>query len=212
MTLDPVPGQRPRPSLDTAPRGASRPFLGHSAKMHRIRLYNRPSRHEHSRRTPPLETARRPLWETRQRSTSRRRSGQGVAAASSRTAPDHLAVIQPPAAPRLTARCRLRTDRLPCPAFARAWWETAAALSADGCLVDTSPLTPFTDGRKRSVSPCVPVARARSRRARQCCRLSRARGAFRRRRPHDLSCESPCGALPAAGRRGQSPHVFIDVR
>jgi hypothetical protein len=41
MTNCPVPGDWPRPSLDSAPRGALRPFLGHSAKMPRIRFYNR---------------------------------------------------------------------------------------------------------------------------------------------------------------------------
>jgi hypothetical protein len=30
-----------------------------------------------------------------------------------RATPDHLAVIRPPAGPRLTARCRLRAVRLP---------------------------------------------------------------------------------------------------
>jgi hypothetical protein len=41
LTTSPVPGCWPRPSLDSAPRGALRPFLGHSAKMPRIRFYNR---------------------------------------------------------------------------------------------------------------------------------------------------------------------------
>ena len=38
---------------------------------------------------------------------------QGVSTALPRAAPDHLAVIRPPAAARLTARRRLRADRLP---------------------------------------------------------------------------------------------------
>jgi hypothetical protein len=42
-----------------------------SAKMPRIRFYNRRSRHEHPSETPLPETARRAPWETRRRSTSR---------------------------------------------------------------------------------------------------------------------------------------------
>jgi len=79
-TIDPVAGQKPSPSLDSAPRGALRPFLGHSVKMPRNRFYNRRSRHEHSQQTPPSETARRPPWETRRRSTSGPFSGRGVSA------------------------------------------------------------------------------------------------------------------------------------
>jgi hypothetical protein len=41
MTMDPVPGHWPSPSLDSAPRSASQPTLGRSAKMPRIRFYNR---------------------------------------------------------------------------------------------------------------------------------------------------------------------------
>ena len=49
--------------------------------------------------TSPLETARRALWETRQRSTSRRHPDAAFPLSRPRTAPDHLAVIRPPAAP-----------------------------------------------------------------------------------------------------------------
>jgi hypothetical protein len=41
MTTCPVPGDWPSPSLDSAPRSALRPTLGHGVKMPRIRFYNR---------------------------------------------------------------------------------------------------------------------------------------------------------------------------
>jgi hypothetical protein len=59
MTTCPVPGDWPSPPLDSAPRSASRPTLGRSAKMPRIRLYNRrfalraPMSKHHLRRLPP---------------------------------------------------------------------------------------------------------------------------------------------------------------
>jgi hypothetical protein len=99
MTRGPVRTSGLLRRCDSAPRGASRPFLECSAKMPRNRFYNRRSRHEHSPGAPSPETARRALWETRQRSTSRP-SSPGRFRRWSRTAPDHLAVIQPPAAPR----------------------------------------------------------------------------------------------------------------
>jgi hypothetical protein len=147
-TIDPVPGPSPSPSLDSAPRGALRPFLGHSVKVPRNRFYNRRSRHEHSQQTPPSETTRQPPWETRRRSTSGPFSGRGVSAGRSRTAPDHLAVIRPPTASRWTARRRLRVDRLPLSRM-RGWGESAAALSAVGSSVDSDPLTPLMGARRK---------------------------------------------------------------
>lgn len=89
----PAPAFRPSPARSTlaAPRALADPvrsggssrslavtssyrlaaFLGRADKMPRIRFYNRRSRHEHPPETPISETARRALWETRQRSTSR---------------------------------------------------------------------------------------------------------------------------------------------
>lgn len=59
-----------------------------------------------------------------------------------------------------------------------------------------------------------PTAELGSVAARQCARLSRIRGAFRRRRPlSGATSRLPiwrCATL--AGRRGEPPHVFIDVR
>jgi len=73
------------------------------------------SRHEHPCRNITLGDCRRAPWETRRRSTSRSPVGTRtlLALAIPRATPDHLAVIRPPTASRLTARCRLRADRLP---------------------------------------------------------------------------------------------------
>jgi hypothetical protein len=77
----------------------------------------------------------------------------GVSAVSSRkTALDHLTVIQPPTAPRLTARRWLRADRLPLSrrcAFALRGGVGAAACSAGGDLVASKP----------SDASCEPPAR-----------------------------------------------------
>src|SRR5262249_37093105 len=48
------------------------------------------------------------------------------------SAPDHLAVIRPPTASCLTARCRLRAGRLPTLAPERGWGRGTAAFSAGG--------------------------------------------------------------------------------
>jgi hypothetical protein len=74
---------------------------------------NRRSRHEHSRQTSPLETARRAPWETRQRSTSRQARDGGVSAVSSRdcagppcghpASSGHVLDGTPPASARSTA-------------------------------------------------------------------------------------------------------------
>jgi hypothetical protein len=73
------------------------------------------SRHEHPCRNITLGDCRRAPWETRRRSTSRSPVGPRtlLALAIPRATPDHLTVIRPPTASRLTARCRLRDDRLP---------------------------------------------------------------------------------------------------
>jgi len=104
---------RPRPSLDVTPSSCLAAFLGRGAKMPRIRFYNRRSRHEHPRGLHLWRLARRPSWETRRRSTSRQRGNSAFPPLLPCAAPDHLTVIRPPAAPRLTARRRLRADRLP---------------------------------------------------------------------------------------------------
>jgi hypothetical protein len=125
--LDLAPGSRlsrPAPSLDSAPRGALRPFLGHSAKMPRIRFYNRrfasraPMSKHHLWRLPAD-----PPWETRRRSASRSLSNRArfarrhkvqdpvVAVRSRRRTTLRSSGLQRLA--RLTARSRLRVDWLP---------------------------------------------------------------------------------------------------
>jgi hypothetical protein len=130
MTMDPVPGHWPSPSLDSAPRSASQPTLGRSAKMPRIRFYNRrfapraPMSKHHLWRLP-AERRGKPA-DVRPRDRLSERSALG--ATGPRTTPDHLAVIQPPTAPRLTARRRLRADRLPRSGFRGARWGEAPQL------------------------------------------------------------------------------------
>jgi len=75
------------------------------------------------------------------------RSADASGAAHPRTTPDHLAVIRPPTAPRLTARRRLRADRLPRSGLRARWGESTAAFSADGGFAESNPLTPLVDGR-----------------------------------------------------------------
>jgi hypothetical protein len=157
-TIDPVRiGSLVRRST-SRPRRASRLFLGRVAKMLRIRFYNRRSRHEHSRQTSPLETARRAPWETRQRSTSRHSLDAGrFRPCRPRTAPDHLAVIRPPAAPCLTARRRLRSDRLR-HARACAGGSKLRGFLGARSLRRCEPLTPFqAAGRGRAERAPFPV-------------------------------------------------------
>jgi hypothetical protein len=65
---------------------------------------------EHHLWRPPAERRGKPA-DVRHR--DRLWSADALGAADPRTTPDHLAVIRPPAAPRLTARRWLRADRLP---------------------------------------------------------------------------------------------------
>jgi len=111
----------------------------------------------------------------------------------------------------LTARRRLRVDRLPPCAGARVG-ESTGAFSAAGCFVDTSPLTPLVGGRGDARAALVQSHELSPIGARQCGRSSRARGAFRRERPARTPFRTPVWCAAAAGRRGQPPHVFIDVR
>lgn len=103
------------------PRGALRPFLGHSAKMPRIRFYNRrfASRAPMSRHylwRLPAERRGKPA-DVRPR--DRFRIDGVLRLWNSIATPDHLAVIRPPTAARLTARRRLWADWLPLLALTR---------------------------------------------------------------------------------------------
>lgn len=113
---------------------------------------------------------------------------------SVRKTPDHLAVIQPPAATCLTARRRLQVVRrslaLPRDALSRREQETVGALSATGQSRRSGPSDTSRRGRGRQskprfFQPSSPVQSAHV----NATRLSLARGAFHRRRP--LS-ECPC--------------------
>jgi len=100
-------GPTARASLDALSSLGLTAYLGWGRQDAWLRFYNRRSRHEHPFATPPQETVRRaapgkPF--TVQRRQTEHRFRQGVATSLSVcTAPDHLAVIQPPAAACLTA-------------------------------------------------------------------------------------------------------------
>lgn len=130
----------------------------------------------------------------------------------SRKTPDHLAVIRPPTAPCLTARRRLRVERLPGRRLRAARGERSSVVC---CLTlcRSSPLAPperlKRGTRERS---CFPSVISLRRAARQCCPRSRDRGAFRRGSPRRAPLRAPGWSSAPAGRRAQGPHVFIDVR
>jgi hypothetical protein len=115
------PDRWPHPSLRLCSSLGLAAFLACSAKMPRIRFYNR----RFTSRAPATDITfgdcppnRR--GETRQHSASRPTTDSAASPPFlPRTAPDHLAVIQPPTATCLTARRRLRADRLPTFALAR---------------------------------------------------------------------------------------------
>lgn len=130
---------------DSAPRRALRPFLDAAPRCLESVSTTDVSRHEHPPETPLPETACQAPWETRQRPTSRPCLVPGVSADRSRTAPDHLAVIQPLATPCLTAWCRLRVER-PVHLFSAPKHRVAIgaprAFSASGDSAGSNPLTP----------------------------------------------------------------------
>jgi len=114
-TLDPVRiGDLVRRST-FRPRNALRRFLGRSAKMPRNRFYNRRfTSRAPVMKTPPLEAPHRAPWENPPSLGFEIVPGNEVFPPFVLgTPPDHLAVIRPPTAPCLTARRRLRVDRLP---------------------------------------------------------------------------------------------------
>ena len=125
------------------------------------------------------------------------------------TTPDHLAVIRPPTATRLTARRRLRVDRRS-PSCSEAWGEgrSVAALSAGGGSVESKPSDisrgDWNPGRRSDpFQPREPVPNG----ARQCARCSGARDAFHPGRPRDRSFELSCGALPRWPARAAAARV-----
>jgi hypothetical protein len=180
--------------------------------MPRIRFYNRRSRHEH----PPQHHLWRLPAEGRGKPASSRLrdrgSSEGVAAAHSESRRrTTLRSSGPPTAPCLTARRRLRVDRLPL--LAQEVMDGAPALSAERALRRIEPSgtflgRPVASARARGSGRMSPVRSE----ARQCDRPSLARGAFHRRRPTRAPFRDPtrfgCRRWPA----GQPPHVFTGVR
>jgi len=90
----------------------------------------------------------------------RGRSGRGVATLHPGTAPDHLAVIRPPAASCLTARCRLRAVRSPRSCGARV--EELRSLVSSRKLRRNRPSDTSRGAWKGTQSARFPVAWPRS--------------------------------------------------
>ena len=200
------PDRPPSMSLDAAPSLGLAAYLGRIAKMPRIHFYNRRSHHEHPSRTSLLETARRGAWETRRSPTSRSLA-RGVLPPPPRALPDHLAVIRPPTAARLTARSRLRVDRAPLLlALSRQRGRAPGALSAAGAPSiepsDTSCGRPERGPRSRRDSSRLSTALPGHVNETGFCE---ARGAFHRRSPRrTLSRElagERCRPLAGGGSR-----------
>jgi hypothetical protein len=117
MTADPVRVRRLFRRWMSLPREALRLSSGPASKCLEFRFYNRRFASRAPAETPPSETVRRA---TVGKPTGVRLPDPPRNPAfprSPRKTPDHLAVIRPPTAARLTAHCRLRADRLP-PCFA----------------------------------------------------------------------------------------------
>lgn len=89
------------------------------------------------------------------------------------------------------------------------------AFSADGGFSDSNPLTPLHCaagmGRVNALLPTSPPrgVRGHVNAAGPGAKLEAPSAA---KDHHERSCEHPSGALPPAGQRGQSPHVFTGVR
>ena len=210
-------------SLDVAPRTALRRFLGRErqdasnpflqptftsrAPVGNTSFGDCPPSAVGNPPTFDLETAFRP----------------GLSPCGLRAAPDHLAVIRPPTAARLTAR-------LPASGPSTTSFRTTSVRRRRGrpgffgprCLCrfepsGTSHRRPNRESRFRSSNCRTLRALFRSHDpgsagARQCHRSPRDRGAFRRVRPPQGPFRAPAWCAVTAGRRRQLPHVFIEVR
>jgi len=141
----------------------------------------------------------------------RGRSGRGVATLHPGTAPDHLAVIRPPAASCLTARCRLRAVRSPRSCGARV--EELGSLVSSRKLRRNRPSDTSRGAWKgtrsaRFSSRVAPFQPAHV----NVADLVRSRGAFRRAGPTWAALASGPGGALLRWPAELSPHVFIDVR
>lgn len=90
------------------PRGLAR---NPSPRCLEFRFYNRRCASRAPAETSPSETVGRAPWENPPALDFQIAIGFRGVSAEPRATPDHLAVIQPPTAARLTACCRLRVDR-----------------------------------------------------------------------------------------------------
>jgi len=156
---EPRPGPMPSPSLDAASSYRLSAFLGRTVKMLRIHFYNR----RFASRAPVNEERLLRRLSAARRGKTRRRfdfedvPGRGVSTFGPWTAPDHLAVIRPPAASCLTARCRLRAVRSPTLVLSHRWRELHSLIGW-WWLRRADPLTPLSaPGRERG-APDFPVA------------------------------------------------------
>lgn len=156
----------------------------------------------------PTFRSRAPVAKTRSPETLRRAPWEnpagvlleilpdGASPPSFERTPDHLAVIQPPAAPCLTARGRLRVEEPSRRALARG--VHARQLFRLRVASPLGPSDALVHDRRRSaralflLSP-IPFPRA----ARQVGPLPRDQGAFHRESP----CQAPFGARPAPRAR-----------
>jgi hypothetical protein len=141
--------------------------------------------------TSPSEAVCRAPWENPPAFAFQIHFEAALPRASKKT-PDHLAVIRPPTAARLTARCRLRALRLP-PWVALSRGEGRALLP---CRPATAPSNEPSDTSLRATCRELPEQPVTCRlcpfppAARQCRRPFRARGAFHPGRPRERPCES----------------------
>jgi hypothetical protein len=137
------------------------------------------SRHEHPSRLAPSETVRRAPWGNPPAFDLQILSARFTAPSAT---PDHLAVIRPPTAPRLTARGRLRAPRLP-PSRSRA----PAGIERRGL---------FSRRSLRRVHPLASlVGGAHAGRRSNPCHADRARSL----RPHVNAADLPEPGMPSTG-------------
>lgn len=212
----PRPGPGPSTSLCDAPRWALRLASDTAPRCLGYRFYNQRSRHEHSMSTPPLETARRTQWVNPPAFDFEAGPGREVLPPSVQVpAPDHLAVIRPPAAARLTARppasARSTTALDACASSRR----RAPALFR---LPDAPSIgflwRPFRRPFPRPTSGLVPeTPDPGSLRARQCqAAILRDPDAFHRMGSDRALSREPSRRAAPAGRPEQSLRVFTGVR
>jgi hypothetical protein len=145
-------------------------------------------------KTPSPETLRRTPWEIPPSFCFEILSHEASPPSFGKTL-DHLAVIQPPAAPCLTARRRLRVEEPSLHALARGGHARQRFRLLFASLLEPSDALFAIGGGARERScllSMIPFPRA----ARQCGPLPRDQGAFHR----ESSCRAPSRGSPGASR------------